>query len=220
MDKISHHTQPVELITYLERLEKVFSYDSSQKLIIWDINSLAKIQVLIFHQKVQQFFPFKKKASILTMGGETMLLEKVHLRDHFGEFLLLEIVFDYTLKRFLVLTNQEIRYLDYIDGGLQKISIHSRKDLIQEDKFLQAIRTSQGHDYIIGLNENKQFGLYNLNTFEKVREVHSVDPNMKENPSCVFFIEDLDLLAVGYEESKIKGRVTGVSGDTSSPVLT
>lgn len=137
------------------------------------------------------------------------MLEKVRLSDHFGEFLLFEVVFDYSLKRFLVLTNQEIRYLDYIDGGLEKICIHSRRDLILEDKFLQAIKTSQGHDYILGLNEHKQFSLYNLNTFEKVREVHSLDENLKENPSCMFFIKDLDLLAVGYEESKIKGEFFG-----------
>jgi WD40 repeat protein len=206
MDRICLHTQPIELVTYLDNLEKVLSYDSSKKAVVWDINTLSKCQVIVFEQSVKQFFPFKSSPSVLVLGSETFILEKIRLSDHFGEFLLFEVVFDFSLKRFLVLTNQEIRYLDYIDGGLQKISIHNCRNLILQEKFLEVIKTSQGHNYILGLNENQQFSLYNLNTLEKIRDVHLKNETHNENPSCIFFINELDLLAVGYEESKIKGR--------------
>ena len=219
MDQISLHSHPIERVTYMERLEKVLSYDRSRKAVVWDINTLNKCQVIVFEHQVNRFFSFCTEPSILVLGSQTFLLEKVGLADHFGEFLLFEVVFDFSLKRFLILTNQEIRYLDYIDGGLQKISIHNCRNFIFQEKFLRAITTSQGHSFILGFNENRQFSLYNLNTLEKVRDVQSEQENRNENPSCIYFIDDLDLLAVGYEESKIKGLVVTAVFDINNKNL-
>ena len=216
MDKISFHNQEIKHVTYSSRLEKVISYDSSFKAVIWDINTLQSCQVIMFNSFVQRIFSFEKEPKMLALGVESFLLEKVGLTEFLGEFLLWEVVYDPSIKRFIAITNHDVRVLDFLDGSLQKLYVHKKKDLLQNPDFFEAVQTRHSQNLFLAMDANQQFCLYNFKTMEKMKEVHSLEDHKKESPSAFFFIKEMELLAVGYFDSKIKGQFDIVKIVTSS----
>ena len=207
MDKISFHSKEIEHVSYSVRLEKVISYDTSHKVVIWDINTMKSCQVLLFDGSVHRIFPFQKEPKMIALGSTSYMLEKIGLNEHFGDFILWEAIYDPYMKRFCIITNQDVRILDFIDGKLLKLFVHDRKDLVQDHKFFEAIQNKHGRDYFLAMNNTHQFCLYNFKTVEQIKEIHSPDKHKNETPSAFYYIRELELLAIGYLNSKIQGRV-------------
>lgn len=207
MDKISFHSEEIMHVNYSAQLEKVFSYDKSQKTIIWNINTLEVTQILLFDNPITAIFPFAKETKVLALGSESFLLEKEGLSECLGEFILWDIVYDQTIKRFIVITNHDVRIIDYLDGSLQKLFVHNRKDLINDTKYFSVVNSRNNLYMFLAMNNSSQFSLFNCKTLEKIKNVHGIDKNKKQVPTAFYFISDLELLAVGYSDSKIKGNL-------------
>jgi WD40 repeat protein len=206
MDKISLHNNEIMHVSYSTRLEKVISYDKAHKAIVWDINTLKSCQVLIFESNINYLFPLQSNAQVLAIGSSSFLLEKVGLSEFLGDFSLWGATYDPNSKRFLVITNQEVRYLNFLKGDLERVFIHQRTDIYPNNKFHKMVKLRQGQQMFLSLNSQKQFCLYNFRTMQLYKAIHSADEHKHETPSAFFFIRELELLAVGYVESKIKGR--------------
>ena len=206
MDKISLHNSEIMHVCYSSRLEKVISYDKSNKAVVWDINNLKCCQVLIFQSDIMWMFPMTSQPQIVAIGPNSHLLEKVGLTEFLGDFTLWSATYDSNSKRFLVITNHEVRYLNFLNGELEKVFIHQRKDIYPNAKFHKMVKLRQGQKMFLSLNSQKQFCLYNFRTMQLHKTIHSAEEHKHESPSAFFFIRELELLAVGYVESKIKGK--------------
>lgn len=217
MDKISLHKSEIMHVCYSSRLEKVISYDKSNKAVVWDINTLKCCQVLIFESVISRLYPFHSQSQVVALGPSSFLLEKVGLTEFLGDFRLWSATYDSNSKRFLVITNHEVRYLNFLNGELEKIFIHQREDIFHNRKFQQMVKLRQGQKMFLSLNTQKQFCLYNFRTMQLYKTIHSVEEHRHETPSAFYFIRELELLAVGYIESKIKGELTSLRHQQPQP---
>lgn len=217
MDKISLHNNEIMHVSYSERLEKVISYDKSNKAVVWDINTLKSCQILIFENSINYLFPLRGSSQVLAIGSSSFLLEKVGLTEFLGDFTLWGATYDPNSKRFLVLTNQEVRYLNFLKGDMERVFIHQRTDIYPNHKFHAMVKLRQGQQMFLSLNSQKQFCLYNYRTMQLYKAVHSIEEHKNETPSSFFFIRELELLAVGYVESKIKGSLTSLRHQQPQP---
>lgn len=206
MNLVSFHSQEIRQVSYSKHLEKVISVDESFKAVVWDINSLQRCQVIVFDHTVEKLFSFKSSPQVISLGSESFLLEKVRLADFLGEFYLWEAHYDSTLKKFVVITNHDVRYLDFIDGEIGRVLVHCNKEIIADTKFFHATKERKKNNCFVAMGRGRQFCLYNSKTMEYFKAVHAVDENSQDVASCMHFISGLDLLAVGYYNSKIKGK--------------
>lgn len=205
MNLVSFHSQEIKQVCYSKHLEKVISCDESFKAVVWDINSLQRCQVVVFDHTVERLFSFKAKPQIICLGSESFLMEKVRLADYLGEFYLWEAHYDATLKKFIVITNHDVRYLDFIDGEIGRVLVHCNQDIIADTKFFHATKERKKNNCFVAMAKGKQFCLFNSKTMEFFKSVHAVEENSNDIASVMHFITGLDLLAVGYYNSKIKG---------------
>lgn len=206
MQRFTGHHHEVRHVSYSNKLDKVISCDLGFRVIVWDLHSFETSQVIIFESSVERIFPLQNRSSLITLGAESFWLEKVSLQDHLGHFFLWDVVYDQILKKIVVITNHDVRFLDYLDGHLERVQIHRNKEIYADPNYFYSCRTKHKNHMFFAMTQTYQFCKYNAKTMGLESRIHTPNKNDKDVPTSFLFIKHVDLFVVGYKSSKIKSR--------------
>lgn len=238
--RICLHNNEIQKVEFFASRSTFISVDVKGVVILWSLNNFIKSQTFSLNSSVNSISILEDQSKILffTKNG-AMFAEGLMLKTYFAHLKILSFTYINSIRKFLLITNRDIRLIDTITGEVTSLIAnldHNIKESIKcVEPSLNFSKTpkpgvaEQGMDpnFLILLTEyDNSASLFSLKNYQKLSKViskRSVQEGDKDEQieivSIVKFLPFFDCFAVGYSNSFVKLFKNGLKNNPWSKKL-